>query len=117
MVGTTDLKLTLMSFTQMVEIVGLQELVAKLRVADPTIPIHAGLDGILGEHGVHGKMLSDVAQEIEEAQWGGPISIINELGRIFCAFEVEESRELLFDAADVVGQLFACEQVALCGLA
>ena len=61
-------------------------------------------------------MFSNVTEEIEETEWSSPISIIDEQSRVYRALEIKESRELSFDAVDVMRQLFAGEQIALSGL-
>jgi len=57
-------------------------------------------------------MFSDVAKEIEEAERGDPVGIVNEAGGIGGRIEVEKTGELGLDAGDVVRELFSREQVA-----
>ena len=97
------------------EVVGLEDLIAEFGVTDPTVSADPRFYRILREHRVDGKMLSDVAEEIEEAEWGGPICIINELGGVRRRFEIEEPRELLLNTVHIVSELLAREQIALGG--
>jgi hypothetical protein len=62
-------------------------------------------------------MFSDVAQEIEVADVGGPIGIVDEACGIRGRREIEEARKLVGDTADVVRELLRREEIALCGFA
>ena len=65
---------------------------------------------------VDGKMLADVAQEIEEADWRGPGGIIQQPRWIGLRFEVEQLSELLFVPGDVGVEHFLREQLPLLAL-
>ena len=104
----------------MEEIVALQELVGELgeRHTLLKLAVEAALDAVLGHHVVDCDALADVAGEIEEGEVLHPVVVIDQfcgVGRI--TVEVEEARELLAYAGDVVTQRGFVEQVALLALA
>ena len=78
---------------------------------------HARADGFLGDHLVDGKMLSNVAQKIEERNVLRPRGIVHEPRGILFRFKIEQLGELHFHAGDVVIENFLREQLALGGLA
>ena len=107
LVGAADLEFAAEGLAEVQEVIGLQELVAELGIADAGVAFHAGLHGVLCEHDVEGKIFSDFAEEIEEAEGGDPVGVVDQAGRIGGGGEVEEAGELGLDAGDVVGELFA----------
>ena len=101
---------------QVIKIVGLQEHVAELGVADAIVAIfHAGADRFLGHHGVDREVLAHVPQEFEVGDGPEPIEIVHQACRIARRIEVEESGQLLLDRGDVVLQHVRGQQVALRG--
>lgn len=115
LVGAADLELAVVGLAEVAKIVGLKELVTELGVADTALAFHAGLDRVFGEHDVEGEKFSDVAQEIEEAERGGPIGIIHEAGGVTGGVEIQEARELAADGDDVVGELRGREEITFGG--
>src|SRR5690606_20886118 len=103
--------------TQVQEVVGLQQLVAELGVADAAVALHAGLHGGLGDHAADRQRCSDVAEKIEEADRRDPVGVVHEAGGVGGDLEVEQAGQLRLDAGDVVGELFAGEEIALGGAA
>ena len=101
---------------QVIEIIGLQEHVAELGVANAIVAIlHAGADRLLGHHGIDREVLTHVAQELEVGDGPEPIKIVHQTRRIARGVEVEEPGQLLLDRGDVVLQHVRGQQVALRG--
>ena len=115
LVGAADLELAVVGLAEVAKIVGLKELVTELGVADTALAFHAGLDRVLGKHDVEGEKFSDVAQEIEEAERGGPISVIHEAGGVAGGVEIQEAGELAANGGDVMGELRGREEIAFGG--
>ena len=115
LIGAADLELAVVGFAQVVEIVGLEQHVAELGVADAGVAFHAGANAVLRHHDVDGKIFPDVAQEIEVADAGGPIGVVDEARGIRGRREIEQARKLGGDAADVVRELLDGEKIALGG--
>jgi hypothetical protein len=59
------------------EVVGLQDLVAELRVADPGVAVEAGRDRLLGQHPVDPEVLPQLAEEVDRRQRGGPVQVVD----------------------------------------
>ena len=116
LVGAADLELAAAGPAQVVEVMGLEHHVAELRVADAALALHPGAHALLGHHHVHGKVLSDVAQEIEVAHAGRPRGVVHHPRGIGLGVEVEDPGELRLDAGEVPVELLAREEVALGGL-
>ena len=70
-----------LGLVQVVVVVGLQQHVAELRVGDAVLARHPGLDALPGDHLVHGDVLADLAQEVEEVQVLGPGEVVDERPR------------------------------------
>ena len=114
LIAAADLQLAVVVAAEDVEIEGLEQHVAELGVADADLAVfHAGADAFLGHHLVDGEVLADVAQEIEEADGGGPVGVVHQAGGVGRGVEVEQAAELFLDPGDVVGQDFLGEQLAL----
>ena len=100
----------------MQEVVGLQQHVAELRVGDPLIaPLEPGLHRLLRHHLVHGEVLADVAQEVEDPQFPQPLTVVDQEAP--SAGEVDEALELAAHGPEVRLQLLAREERALRRLA
>ena len=98
----------------MIEIIGLQQHVAELGVADAIVAVfHAGADRLLGHHGVDSEVLAHVAQELEVGDGPEPIEIVHQSRGIVWGVEVQEPGQLLLDRSDVVLQHVRGQQVAL----
>ena len=70
-----------------IEIERLEQHVAELGVADARLAVfHPGADAFLGDHLVDGKMLADVAQEIEERNVRRPGGVVHQPRRIWFRF-------------------------------
>ena len=103
-------------FVEMKEVVGLQERVGELGEAEART-VQAGLDAVAGQHGVDGKMLSDVAEKIEDADGAHPVGVVDEERRIGGGIEIEQTAELAPDAGDIGFEDVAGEEIALGRLA
>ncbi len=105
-------------FVEVEKIVGLEQRVGKLGEADARLGFHPRLHAVLGHHGVDGKMLADVAQEIEHADRAHPVGVVEEEGLIFQpGSEVEQLPELVLDALDIGLENIGREEIALGRLA
>jgi acyl-coenzyme A thioesterase PaaI-like protein len=62
-------------------------------------------------------MFADVAEEIEEADGGSPVGVVDDAGRVAGRTKVEQALELGLNAREIVGELLAGEQVAFGGFA
>jgi hypothetical protein len=67
----------------------------------------------LRHHGVDGKVLADVAQEIEHAHRAHPVGVVGEDCGIRRRLEIEQARELALDAGDVGVEHVSGEEIAL----
>ena len=56
--------------------------------------LDAAPDGLLGEHRVDGEVLADVPQELHERDRAQPLRVVDELGGVLPAIEVEEAGQL-----------------------
>jgi len=117
LVGGAGLQFAAEFPAEVAEVVGLEELVAELGVADAGFAFHAGADGLLADHDVDGEVLSHLAQEVEVGHGGDPVGVVDEAGRVGGGIEVEEAGELVADAGDVVFDLFAGLEVSFGGSA
>ena len=100
----------------MQEVVALQELVGELCERHPLARFarQTFLNGVLGHHIVDGKVLADVAYEIEECVILHPVIVVDQDGRIRgVAVEIEKTRELLLYCLLVVAQSFHIEEFTL----
>src|SRR6185369_1270949 len=94
------------------EVVGLEQHVAEFGVADAGVAFDAAFDGVLGEHHVDRKVLTDVAEEFEVREASHPVMIVKQhctTGTV----EVEKATKLTFDAGDIFFELIQREQIAL----
>lgn len=114
LVGAADLELAAFRLVEVVEVVALQEHVGELGEGDAGLLVaHAGLDGVLADHGVDRDVLAGVAEEVEEADLAHPGGVVDELSGVFDVFgEVEQAGELDTDLGDVVVEDFLGEQLA-----
>ena len=69
-------------------------------------------DGFLGEHIVHGEVLTNVTKKIEIADAGGPVVVIHHDGGVV-AVEGDESLELAADAFAIRCDQVRCHELAL----
>ena len=118
LVGAADLEGAAVLFVEVVEVVALENLVGELREGHGVrLGVQALLDGILGEHGLHAEEGADLAQEGEDGVVLVPIIVVHHDGGVGGAVEVEEAREVLLDALEVLLELVDGEEVALGGAA
>ena len=101
MVAAADLQFAAVLVVQMDEIVGLQQHVAELGVADAGVgAFQAAFYRVLGQHHVDREVLADVAQEIEIAEPAHPVEVVDQQRACGRPFEIEKQPHL-FDAGDV----------------
>ena len=112
-----NLEFAIEGLTEMAKVVGLEELVAELGETDAGLAAEAGFYAVLGDHAAEGEMFTHVAQEIEEADGSGPVSVVDDTGGIAGGAEIEETLQLSFNACEIVSELLARKQVALGGFA
>ena len=79
-------------------VIGLQDLVAELAVADAS-GLEPGADRLLGEHAADAEVLADVAQEVDRRQVAGPFEIVDDPRRVL-ALEREDPLDLGPDSLD-----------------
>ena len=102
---------------QVDEVVGLEEHVAELGVAQPAVgPFQAALDRVLGEHHVDGEVLADVAEELQVAEAAHPVVVVHQQGRMGAAVEVEKPLKLPLDRRHVRLEDLQGKQLALLAL-
>ncbi len=53
-------------------------------------------------------MFTDVAQEIQKADRGGPIGVVHQSGGVTRTGKVEQRGELTFDALNILDELLPC---------
>ena len=100
----------------MEEVVALEELIAELCETQTiaSFTVQTFLNAILRHHVVHGDVLTDIANKVEEGITLHPIVVVDEFGTVgSVGLKVEKARELLLDATDVVRQSLLIEQIAL----
>ena len=116
LVGAAQLQDAAAVLPQPVEVVALHELVAELGEghAFGRVALEALLHGILRHHVVHGDMLADVADEIDEGIVLHPVVVVHEFGLVGgVGVEVQETGELLLQAGDVMVEGLLVQEVAL----
>ena len=107
-----------MDACEVVEVVGLEEHVAELGVADADLAVfHACAHGFFCDHLIDGEVFADVAEEVEEADGAEPVGVVDEACGVGGGVEVEESGELGSDGGDVGGDLVFGEELAFLGFA
>ena len=94
-------------------VVGLQQLVAELGERDAIVAAETPLHRFLRHHVVHGEVLADVAEEIEEADRAQPVDVVGHARGVARRLEVEKAFELRADALRVGFDLLERQQVAL----
>ena len=118
LVAGADLQQAAILLVQMHEVIGLQQHVTELGIANAGIVSRqAALDRILGHHHADGKMFADVAQKIEIAATAHPIVVVHQHGRMGLVVEVEHPPHLLFEPGHVGPQDVDRKQVAFFALA
>jgi len=99
-----------------VEVVALQDLVAELGEAHAVVGLHALLHAVLAEHDAHAEIAADLAQQVDKGERLEPVVVVDQDGRIGgLRVEVDEAREVLFNADEVALDLFRAEEIALFG--
>ena len=95
------------------KVVTLQQGVGKFGKGNAdVVALDALFDRFFGEHGVHGKMLADVAQEIQAVHAGEPVGVIGHNRGVF-AFKAQKGLKLAADFFHPSGHGFAAVQAAL----
>jgi len=117
LVAPAHLDLAAVLLVQVHEIVGLQEHIAELGVAQPAVgALQAGFDRVLGEHHVDGEVLAHVAQELQEAEAAHPIVVVHHQRCVGLGGEVEEPAKLLLDGTRIGAEHLRREQTPLLAL-
>ena len=98
-------------FVQVIKIEALDKLVAEFGKRHPRF--ESLLNGILGQHIVHGNMFAHIADKIEEVVLPEPVVVVDHFGRAGAAVEVQELLELGFHTGQIVLNDLSGEQVAL----
>src|SRR5262245_58079951 len=97
LIAAADLQLTAVVLVEINEVVGLDEHVAELGVADAAVAVEAALHRVFGQHHVDRKMLADVAEETEIRKAPHPIVIVEQQSG--CRpFELEQAAKLALDS-------------------
>ena len=91
---------------QLQEVVGLQDLVAELGVADPP-GLQPGLDRFPAEHLVDREVLADVAEELQRRQRPGPVQVADHQRTGRPGAEVQEPGHLAADPLHPLGDRLA----------
>lgn len=112
LVAAADLQGAAVAAVQLQVVVGLQDLVAELGVAEPFALQPRG-HRLPGEHAVDREVLADVAQEVDGAQLAGPVEVADETGRVGLGVEVEKSADLAAQAVHPLGDDVAGVERAL----
>ena len=99
LISPADLQVNVIMPVEMQEIDGLQDLVGKLSVGDPGFQT-AGYDFLI-QHRVHAEQLAVVAQEVDHAQFGQPVIVVDD-GKVF---RPEQLDHLVGQGLNVVLQL------------
>src|SRR5690606_35853795 len=99
------------------EVVRLEERVRELGERDAALLARdAALHRLLGQELVHGEVLADVAQEIDEREPTQPVEIIAHARGVRLRLEVQKVLELRAYALGVLGDLLLGEELPLGGL-
>ena len=118
LIAAADLEFAIVIAAKDVKIESLEEHVAELGVADADLTVfHAGAHALLADHLVDGKMLADIAQEIEIRHVCRPCRVIDQLGGIVFRVEVQQSPKLFLDAGNIGRDGLLAEQLTLGALA
>ena len=114
LVAATDLQFAAVVLVQAQEVVGLEEHVAELGVADALVrSLEARLDRLLAHHLVDREVLAHVAQELEGGECGQPVGVVEQQGPV----EIEELAQLGPDPLEVGLDGLEVEELALTLLA
>jgi hypothetical protein len=97
----------------MVVVVGLQQHVTELGERNARFRFNPGFHRVLGEHRVDGDVLSDIAQEIKDAERSSPITIVDQTGLRCPWCEVKQHLELGLDRGEIGIECRGIQQVAL----
>ena len=115
LIAATHLQATVFVLIEEHEVVTLEQLVGELgeRHAHVRIGAEAFLDGVFGHHIVHGDVLADVSDEVEEGVILHPVVVVDQLGGVGrVGVKVEELGQLTLDALLVVSEGGFVEEVA-----
>ena len=114
LVAPAELEIAAVVEVQPQEVIGLQQHVTELGVADALIgALEAGLDRLLGHHLVDREVLAHVAEVLERGELAQPVCVVEQQGTV----EVEELAQLGPDAFEVPLDGLQVEQLALVLLA
>ena len=109
LVTAPHLEHAVVRFPKVEEVIALDQLVAEFRKA------HAAFQSVLhrvfGGHVIHGNVLADISNEIEEAEVFEPIVVVD-YARCIGAFKVEKARELGLLTVEVVFENFKIQELA-----
>ena len=83
LVGTADFQNCAMTFVQFGKVVALQQGVGELGEGNAHIvALDTLFDGLFVQHSVDGKMLADVAQEVEAVHAAEPVGVVRHNGGV-----------------------------------
>ena len=102
---------------QVMEIVGLQELVGKLCERDPLFRFEAVFDHFFREHDVDAKMFSHITQKVDECHGAEPRVVVQYEGAGCRVEEIEDLLKVFFYAPDVIDDRGGIEKRPLRALA
>ncbi len=88
--------------TQLHVVVGLEQHVAEFGVRD-AVALEPASDGVAREHDVDGEVLADIAEEVDDAEGGGPVGVVHDDRAGRGIVEVDEPLELPTDAFGPLG--------------
>src|SRR5690606_27400272 len=116
-VAAADLEGAVVAAVELGKIVGLQQGVGELGEGNALpLPLDALLDGLLLDHGVDGKVLAHVAEEIEDGEFPGPVQIVHHQGGSGTPVEVDELVHLAAQALGPACDHLGSVELALLGL-
>src|SRR5262249_16756610 len=90
LIAAAQLQIAMGLFAQGDKNVGHHEHVAEFGEGEATLALQAAFDRNFGEHAIYGKMLTDIAEEFEVAEWANPIEVVDQDRRIAGNVEVEK---------------------------
>ena len=116
LVAATRLQLAVVLTKELEKVEALQNLVAELGVADALIGVQSRRNRVFLEHRADAEVLADLAQEVDRAQRGGPVEVVDEAHRVL-ALVREKARHLRLQACHPLFNGLAAVQGALGGRA